>query len=178
MAKFSKGQSGNLKGRPVGSGMKGRLERLMQQKSQDGVATKGDLLVEALYDLAMSGEIPAMVCIFNKMIPSAKATIKLSGKGSLTEQGKEVLKAMFAGEVEVSEADRALSTLLKQATIVERVDLEQRMTALEALAGERQIEHVRPAETDTVMWPTKAEPVVETMETLFINENGCVELDI
>jgi hypothetical protein len=174
---FVKGQSGNPKGKPPGAGMKLRLERMMTEKGKDGI-TKGERFIDMLYDAAMGGDTTAMSIIANKLLANAKATIRLSGKGSLTDQGREVLKAMFAGEVEVSEADKALSVLLKQSTIIERVDLEQRLTALEELAGERQIEHVRPAETQTVMWPAKAEPVTETVEALVIDKDGWVVIDV
>jgi hypothetical protein len=167
--------SGNPKGRPPGRGLVNKLHTAMQATGTDG-KTVGENLVDTVIAMAIGGDMQAITVIFNKLMPNAKATIKLSGKGSLTKQGQEVVKAMFAGEVEVSEADRALSTLLKQATIIERVDLEQRMTALEAMAGERQIEHVRPAET--VVWPTKTEPVVETVEALVIDENGNVEIEL
>jgi hypothetical protein len=52
-------------------------------------------------------------------------------RGTLTEQGQAVLKALGSGDLAPEEAARVLGALADQARIVEVVELERRVQALE-----------------------------------------------
>lgn len=129
MAKFEKGQSGNLKGRPAGRTAGARLRKAIEERADD--------LLGVVIDMAMAGDLAACSLLLSRIVAPLKATaphVELpdasAGKG-LAEQGSMIVSAAMVGQISPDVAGQLLSALASQARIVETIDLLARVEALE-----------------------------------------------
>lgn len=131
---FKPGKSGNPAGRPKGAKDKRTaLRDLLQPHAKD--------LVKRAVELAKAGDTTALRICLDRLMPPLRAreqTVEIAGlKGSLTEQGEAVLKAMAAGEITPGESATLLQALAAQARVTEVDELEKRVAALEKTHGKQ-----------------------------------------
>ena len=132
MAKFKKGQSGNPKGRPKGTGWVHELRRSIQKELPE--------MIEQMLEEARNGDAAARKLLLDKGLPSPRPTddpIEFElPDGTPAEQGRAVLAAMASGLATPEQAARLLSALTEQARLTEITELEQRIAALEETNGQ------------------------------------------
>ena len=130
--KFKPGESGNPDGRPVGSKDKRTQYRELFEPHADA-------LIQKAIDLALDGDTTCLkMCIDRLVSPfrAKNATVILDDiEGTLTEKGEKIINAMGKGELSPSDASSMLSALAAQARIIEIIDLEERISKLEAKNG-------------------------------------------
>jgi hypothetical protein len=128
MAKYQKGQSGNPSGKPKGAlSPSGRL--------RDAIAKDLPKILSALRDRALEGDVQAASLLLSRCLPplrpeSSTQAIKLSGV-SLGERAEAIVKAAVDGELPTNAAAELMGVLGGQAKILETIELERRIAALE-----------------------------------------------
>lgn len=123
-----KGQSGNPKGRRVGSGELGRLRA--------GIGEHVPEIIASLVTAAKAGDTGAARLLLERVLPALKpeerpAPVALAGEG-LVEQGRSVIDAVARGELATGQAAHLLAGLGALARLVEVDELADRIEALEA----------------------------------------------
>lgn len=107
MSRFQKGESGNPKGRPVGSSLQTRL--------RSAVGDRFDELVRVVLDAALAGDMAAANLLLARLVPSLKPVqvpqaFTLAGQ-TLTEKALSVLEAVAAGALSASDGKLLLDGL-------------------------------------------------------------------
>ena len=123
---FTKGISGNLKGRPKGIVNQARLRRLIQKDLPD--------IIKVLVEAAKNGDTTAAKVLMDKALSSLKPVdtpVSVSLSGSLSQAGAAILEAVEARRLTPDEAGRLLQSLSTQARLVEGGELLARIEALE-----------------------------------------------
>jgi Family of unknown function (DUF5681) len=131
MAKFQKGDSGNLKGRKQGSRNKATLAAL--------ALLEGDLetITKVCADKAKDGDLMAVKLILDKVIPNAKErrlSLKLpqmDGAANVPAVLAAVLEAVANGELTPGEGQTITAMLEVYRKGVELNDIEARVKVLE-----------------------------------------------
>jgi hypothetical protein len=125
---FTRGKSGNPKGRPKGS-------RDSRALLFDELVPHGGALIAKAVAMAMEGDPVMIKLCLDKLVGNARPrehTAQVSGLvGSLSARGERVLEVMAAGEISVSEGSALLGAIATQAKLVEIDDLTKRIEALE-----------------------------------------------
>ena len=125
---WAKGQSGNPKGRPAGSGEVAKLRA--------AIAGQVPAILESLTAAAIAGDVAASRLILERVLPPLKAaeqTQPLSlPDGTLTDQGRAVLAAVAAGELATGPGAALLASIGTLARVVEVDELARRLDVLEA----------------------------------------------
>lgn len=129
--KFQPGQSGNPAGRKPGTGKAAKLRA--------GLAECLPAVIERVRDAALEGDMAAARLLLERCIPvlrpvSAPAPLAELPDGSLAEQGQFVLRSLAEGRVGVHEACALLGAIGSHARTIEAVEVEARLSALEAAA--------------------------------------------
>ncbi|HOW80365.1 MAG TPA: DUF5681 domain-containing protein [Verrucomicrobiota bacterium] len=122
------GQSGNPKGRKLGTG---KLDKL-----RAALAKELPAVLETLVAQAKSGDAAAMRLLLERTIPplrpvDAPTVLNLPADAGLVEQGQAVLLALAAGHLPVNQATSILQGLGNLAKLIETDELERRLAALE-----------------------------------------------
>ena len=125
---FKKGQSGNLKGRPPGTGCVQQLRALLEPRAPE--------LVDKAIALAMSGDTTALKLCLERICPPVKVRddpvkLELPEEGGITEIGRAVIAAMADGTLTPAECGSILGALGVQAKLAEIDEVEKRLRALE-----------------------------------------------
>ena len=128
---WKKGQCGNPKGRPAGTGPVEKLRAALSQELPD--------VLETLVAQAKTGDTAAIKLILERVCPAlrpvdAPTVLALPADGGLVEQGQTVLRALAAGQLPVNQATGILQALAGLARLKELEDLERRIAALEQKA--------------------------------------------
>lgn len=123
------GQSGNPKGKTPGSGE--------LQKLRAALAADVPEILAVLGTAAKSGDVQAARLILERVLPPVKAmeqpqAILLPANGTLTAQGRAVLRAIAAGELAPTQGAALLGAIGTLARVTEIDELAARITALEA----------------------------------------------
>lgn len=123
---FKPGVSGNPKGRPKGTGGSGNalLERNRRK------------LLRQVIDRALAGDMRALeICadrLFPKVKPvSAPVEVPNSGSGSLADQSRSIVEAVFMGLIGPDEGVTILRAMAEHMHMIEIGELEQRIQELE-----------------------------------------------
>ncbi len=133
--RWKKGQSGNPGGRPLGARNRAALDR---EHMLEGY---GNQLIEKTIELALQGDPKALKLCLDRLMPVPRQrTIHLplqhiEGAQTLAAAMREVLKAVAQGEVTPEEAESVARIILAHRQVIETVDHEKRLAALEANAG-------------------------------------------
>jgi len=127
---WRKGQSGNPKGRPPGTGEVARLRAAISAHVPTIIAR----LVERA---TMEGDTQAARLLLERVLPPVKAAalaepLPVPATGSLAERAEAVLAAMAAGQASPDAAEAAMAGLATLARLRVIDDLERRISALEA----------------------------------------------
>ena len=133
-AAWKPGQSGNPKGRPLGSGEVSKLRA--------AIADRVPELLAAMMTRALDGDVGAARLLLERAIAPLKSiepgvTLQLPD-GGLTDKGRAVLNAVADGELSPSQGAALVSAIGTLARITEIDELSARIAALEAQT------HVKP----------------------------------
>ncbi len=135
--RWKPGESGNPRGRPAGSG----------QVAQIRAAIAGHVpeLIQALVTKALDGDVGAARLLLERTVAPLRAVEPAQAltlpDGSLTEQGRAVLRAVAAGQLAPSQGASLLSALGALARVAELDELTARIEALEAAQGAKGATH-------------------------------------
>lgn len=125
--RFKPGQSGNPSGRAPGSGEVGRLRQ--------AIALHIPAIVEQLVLQAQGGDVGAARLLLERVLPPVKAVEQAQSidlpEGTLTEQGRAVLRSVAAGELAPGQGAQLLAAIGTLGKVVELDELVARITALE-----------------------------------------------
>ena len=121
------GQSGNPAGKPPGSGELQKLRAAIGQHVPE--------IINQLVAAARGGDIQAARLILERVLPSVKAieqaqTLDLP-EGTLTDQGRAVMRSVAAGELAPGQGAALLTAIGTLGKIAELDELAARITALE-----------------------------------------------
>lgn len=130
-AAWKPGQSGNPKGRPAGTGEVGKLRAAIAKRVPD--------LLDAMLAKALDGDVGAARLLLERAIAPLKAieptqTLALPD-GTLTDQGRAVLRSVADGELAPSQGAALLGAIGTLARVTEIDELEARIAALEVRNG-------------------------------------------
>jgi hypothetical protein len=127
--KYTKGKSGNPKGRPRGIRDKRvELRSLLEPHAAE--------LVQKAVELAKDGDSAALRLCLDRRIPTLKARDeptqgRWEGVDAGADLGRAVLRSMAAGEVTPDQASAMMGAIAAHSRIVEVDELERRVAALE-----------------------------------------------
>lgn len=125
--RFKPGQSGNPAGRTPGSGEVGKLRQ--------AIASHIPEIVNQLVEQARGGDVGAARLLLERVLPPVKAVEQAHAidlpNGTLTEQGRAVLRSVAAGELAPGQGAQLLSAIGTLGKVAEFDDLSARITALE-----------------------------------------------
>ena len=128
MGQFTKGVSGNPKGRP-----RGIIDK--RQKLRLALEERAEELLEIIIERAMKGDTQMQRVLLGRLIPPAKPESSLQSfylpEGSLSEQARAVIQAVGKGELPASCAQELLSAISLSLKIKETEELENRVGKLE-----------------------------------------------
>lgn len=125
--RWKAGQSGNPKGKPPGSG---ELQKLRAAIGQHVPA-----IIDQLVAAARDGDVQAARLILERVIPTMKPVEQAQcidmPDGSLTDQGRAVLRSVASGELAPGQGAALLAGIGTLARVTEIDELSARITALE-----------------------------------------------
>ncbi len=126
MPKFTKGRSGNPKGRPKGTRNKATLIRARLERHEGEI-------VRALVKQAKGGDVQAIRLILERICPALRPVdhgeVKAEGDGA--DLAQALVRAAVDGQIPVRAARDLAAALHSEARIRQIADLEQRLEALE-----------------------------------------------
>ncbi|HKM36066.1 MAG TPA: DUF5681 domain-containing protein [Thiopseudomonas sp.] len=129
MTTFKKGVSGNPAGRPKGSGLAGRLRKV--------IADDADEILQSVIDQAKAGDLAAAKILLDRIVPPLKPEAQavqidaLSGSGDLVGKADAVIHAVGSGELAPDIAAQLISAVATLAKVIEVEQLQQRLEQLE-----------------------------------------------
>lgn len=126
--RWKPGQSGNVHGRPAGSG---KVAKLREQIDQHVPA-----IISRLAQQALEGDTSAARLLLERVVPPLRSTeieVPISlPDGSLAAQGQAIIAAVGNGEVSPGAASAIIAALAGLGRIRESDELAVRVAALEA----------------------------------------------
>ena len=131
ISRWKPGQTGNPKGRPPGQSEITRLR----------AALAGDVpeILAGLVLAAKGGDVQAARLILERILPPVKAIEQAQmidlPEGTLTDQGRAVLRSVAAGELAPGQGAQLLTAIGTLGKIAELDELTARITALEEKHG-------------------------------------------
>lgn len=121
------GQSGNPTGRKPGTGKVAAM--------REAIAAHVPEMVETLIDKARGGDVQAARLLIERVIPPMRAAELAQPltlpDGSLTDQGRAVLRSVAAGELAPGQGAQLLSAIAALGRTTEIDELARRLDALE-----------------------------------------------
>lgn len=124
---WKKGLSGNPKGRPPGVSA--------ITKMRESLAADVPEILAGLVAAAKGGDVAAAKLVLERVLPALKpseqAQVLNLNDGSLTEQGRAVLRAVAAAELAPGQGAQLLSAISTLARVAEIDELQARIAALE-----------------------------------------------
>lgn len=125
------GQSGNPAGRPPGGGEIGKLRAAIGERVPE--------LLAAMMAKALEGDVGAARLLLERAVAPLKAAEQAEAislpDGSLTDQGRAVLRAVAAGELAPGQGAALLGAIGTLARVTEMDEIEARLTKLENARG-------------------------------------------
>ena len=129
--RWKAGQSGNPAGRKPGTGDVAKLRAVIAKRIPE--------LLAAMMAKALEGDVGAARLLLERSIAPLKAIEQPEAlnlpDGSLTEQGRAVLRAVAAGELASTRGAALLGAIGTLARVTEIDELAARITALEVQRG-------------------------------------------
>ncbi|MDP2902978.1 MAG: DUF5681 domain-containing protein [Methylovulum sp.] len=126
-SKFQPGKSGNPKGRTPGI--------TPGAKIREAIAENSDLILQAVIEAAVKGDMQACKMLLDRITPPLKAQampVKIKNGKTLAAKGGAVVKATFNGEIPPDVGAQLITALAAQGKLVELDELTQRIEALES----------------------------------------------
>jgi Family of unknown function (DUF5681) len=126
--RWKAGESGNPNGRPIGAGKVAQIRAAIESHVPE--------LLDALVKKAIDGDVGAARLLLERTIAPLRAVEPTQAltmpDGTLTDQGRAVLKSVAAGELAPSQGASLLSAIGSLARVSEIDELAARIEALEA----------------------------------------------
>jgi len=126
--RFPPGVSGNLTGRPKGSGLFGQTRALIAE----GVPA----IIAKMQEQALAGDVAAARLLIERAVSAIKAgeeSVRVDlGSGTYTERGEAVIRAVSEGELTPSQGAALMSGLTALVSLTEADDIKRRLAELEA----------------------------------------------
>lgn len=136
--RWKAGESGNPKGRPAGTGKVAEMRA--------AIAAHMPELLQALVTKALDGDVGAARLLLERTVAPLRAVepaqVLTLPDGTLTDQGRAVLKAVAAGELAPGQGASLLSAIGALARVAEIDELTARIEALETAHANREGLHV------------------------------------
>jgi hypothetical protein len=131
--KWQPGRSGNPGGRKPGSGQAGKL--------RDAIAKDLPAILKSLTAAAKDGDVGAARLLLDRALPALKpieetVSVDLSG-ATLTDQGREALKAIADGQLAPGQGVALLAAIGALAKLVETDEMMRRIEALEKMNAKK-----------------------------------------
>jgi len=126
--RFARGNKASP-GRPPGRGVVAEL--------RDKLATDIDEIIARVRTQALGGDMQAIRIILDRVMPTLRpvelpAVLALPAEGTLTQQARAVVQGLADGDLAPAQAAQIVAALGGVAKLVETVELELRIAALEA----------------------------------------------
>lgn len=138
--RWKAGESGNVKGRPAGTGKVAKLRA--------AIAEQLPSLLDAMVTRALAGDVGAARLLLERTIAPLRAVEPAQAlalpDGSLTDQGRAVLKAVAEGELAPGQGAVLLGAIAALARVAEIDELTARIVALEAAQPNNKEKHHGP----------------------------------
>lgn len=135
--RWKAGESGNPKGRPSGTGKVAQIRAAIEEHVPE--------LLNALVTKALGGDVGAARLLLERTIAPLRAVEPTQAltlpDGTLTDQGRAVLKAVAAGELAPGQGASLLSAIGSLARVSEIDELAARIEALEAAQAAKGVTH-------------------------------------
>jgi hypothetical protein len=132
--RWKKGESGNIKGRPRGTGAVALLRA--------AIAEHVPAIIERLVELAKSGDVGASRLLLERVCaplrPAEHAEPVALAGDTLSAQGRAVLTAVAEGRLAPGQGQALLSALGDLARLIESDELERRICEIEAALAHRE----------------------------------------
>lgn len=127
LGRWKAGESGNPRGRPAGSGKVAEMRAAIAAHVPD--------LLQALVTKALDGDVGAARLLLERTVAPLRAVEPAQAltlpDGTLTDQGRAVLKAVATGELAPGQGASLLSAIGALARVAEIDELTARIEALE-----------------------------------------------
>lgn len=126
MAKFTKGASGNPKGKPSGLTTAAKIRTAIQ----DALPAILEIVVKA----AQSGDMQACKILMDRVCPTLKPQalpVNVPTDGTLVDQGNEVIRATLAGEIPPDIGAQLITALSNQGKLVDLEEMANRLARIE-----------------------------------------------
>lgn len=131
------GQSGNPKGRPVGSRNKATI---LCQELLDG---EGEAITRKCVELALAGDTTALRLALERLVPPAKERAvtlplpEINSPADTPPAALAIIEKAASGEITPGEATQFMALLNGYQKAAEIADIENRLKALEAVHGDK-----------------------------------------
>jgi hypothetical protein len=130
VAKFQKGQSGNLAGKP-----KGAKDRRTEMRAL--LQPHADKLIQTVVNLALAGDVQALRICIDRIIPPVRedrlqvALPDIADAAGCTEAQAAIMKAVASGELLPSQGESLAGLVEHQRRAMYDQDLAKRIEAIE-----------------------------------------------
>lgn len=133
MSRFKPGQSGNPSGRPKG---KGRQVAKLREEIDQYVPQ----IIKSLINAALNGDVTAAKILIDRVIPPMKSVESMTPlslpDGTLTDQGRSVLKAVAAAEIGPGQGAALIGAIGRLAAVAEFDEINKRLENIERQQNE------------------------------------------
>ena len=129
---FRKGESGNPKGRPKGTGPNAKFRNAIEQDLPE--------IISAMVSEARNGDVAAAKLLMDRTIPAVKpvdSPVTLPLSGGLTASSYNVLSAIGEGLVSPDQGSKLLQGLATAAGVEDLAVLRDRLEAIERIRNSR-----------------------------------------
>lgn len=130
--RWKKGESGNIAGKPKGSGQ--------VQKLRAALGERLDEIMDTVVAQAISGDMVAARIVLERVLPALRpaeqtVVLEMPKDGTLTQQAHAVLAAAADGALGPGQAAQLVSAIAAVGKVAELDEMNRRIEALEAKYG-------------------------------------------
>ena len=139
MTQFAKGESGNNKGRPVGTkGASSLMKEALNDYGKKHNINTSQAIIDNIVAQALEGNLSASKMIMDRLSPTLKpmampVTLPERMPKNLFKKGERILSLVAAGDISPDIGHELLSSITMLLKAKESSELEERLKALEGL---------------------------------------------
>jgi hypothetical protein len=131
--RYQKGQSGNLNGRPKGSGPCQYIQNLQQKYEPEAL----ELYYKKSIELGQNDDLSGLSVIYKSGERKRGHVIPIELKGSVQEQMESIKQAATAGQLTANDISLLMGAVAAQVKILEAVDLQVQLDELKEKVKEQ-----------------------------------------